>query len=162
LLKAGLYTLNCPDCCHEAEKLNSSKDFLDKNKRIYIRELPRFETVKAYHAADLFLFPSNIECSPIVLFECMASKTPFLVTDVGNSKEIIEWSGGGELLPTAATANGFCEALINESAIALERCYRHKELRDKKAAAGFLSWQNRFTWEKITKDYEEMYFKIIQ
>jgi glycosyltransferase involved in cell wall biosynthesis len=55
-----------------------------------ITSLSRIETLAAYHQADLFLFPSNIECSPLVLFESIASKTPFLTTDVGNAKEIIE------------------------------------------------------------------------
>jgi L-malate glycosyltransferase len=52
------------------------------------------ETVAAYQAADLFLFPSDIERSPVVLFEAMASRTPFLTTAVGNAEEIFGWSGG--------------------------------------------------------------------
>ena len=75
-------------------KHNESTLFKNKNMRILILNIDREETVAFYQTADLFLFPSNIECSPIVLFEAMASKTPFLVTDVGNSKEIISWSEG--------------------------------------------------------------------
>jgi glycosyltransferase involved in cell wall biosynthesis len=69
-------------------------------KRVIMTELTRPETIAAYKTADLFLFPSNVECSPLVLFECMASKTPFLTTDVGNAKEIVEWSQAGKVLPT--------------------------------------------------------------
>lgn len=101
----GNYVPNgCMDKCQKMEQqLNQSKSFKSKNKRIIVSSLTREETVEAYIHADLFLFPSNIECSPIVLFECMASKTPFLVTDVGNSAEIIEWSKAGLLLPTRIT-----------------------------------------------------------
>ncbi|HSH65442.1 MAG TPA: glycosyltransferase family 4 protein, partial [Bacteroidia bacterium] len=60
-------------------------------KKYIITLLNRQDTVAAHKAADLFLFPSQIECSPIVLFEAMAGKTPFLSTDVGNVREIIEW-----------------------------------------------------------------------
>jgi len=88
-------------CLSRAEQLNASARFRGDDKRIVVTPLSRPETVSAYHAADLFMFPSNIECSPIVLFECMASRTPFLVTDVGNCAEIIDWSGGaGVLLPS--------------------------------------------------------------
>ena len=53
------------------------------------------EVVEAFFAADLFLFPSLIECSPLVLFEAAAAGTPFIATDVGNSREIAEWTGAG-------------------------------------------------------------------
>ncbi|HWY37015.1 MAG TPA: glycosyltransferase family 4 protein, partial [Bacteroidia bacterium] len=62
------------------------------SKKITLTAANRETTVAAYKQANLFLFPSNIECSPIVLFEAMAAKTPFLVTNVGNSSEIAEWS----------------------------------------------------------------------
>ena len=64
------------------------------------------ETIAAYKAGYV-LFSSNIECSPLVLFECMASKPLFLTTDVGNSAEIVKWSHAGLLLPTVKDANGF-------------------------------------------------------
>ena len=38
------------------------------DKRLIVTALSRKETVAAYKEADLFLFPSNIECSPLVLF----------------------------------------------------------------------------------------------
>jgi TctA family transporter len=78
---------------HSAGKKRSGKTLL-------VKKLTREEIVAAYLAADLFLFPSRIECSPIVLFECLASHTPFLTTDVGNAAEIVSWTGAGELLPT--------------------------------------------------------------
>jgi len=84
-------------CFHQSAWFNRSlRRHLD-HKRILVSELPRAETVAAYQAADIFLFPSNLECSPIVLFECMASHTPFLTADVGNAVEIIGWSGSGIL-----------------------------------------------------------------
>ena len=100
----GGCTLNC----NLAEKIHLFNPFSKvSDKNIMIISLSREETVAAYHDADLFLFPSNIECSPLVLFEAMASKTPFLTTDVGNAKEIIEWTNGGELLPTLKYPNGY-------------------------------------------------------
>lgn len=133
-----------------------------RHKQIVITPLPREMTVAAYHEADLFLFPSNIECSPIVLFECMASKTPFLVTDVGNSAEIIRWSGGsGVLLPTTKDENGFSTADIQGSVEMLEALAADPKRRVRMQDAGFQAWSTRFTWEKITDEYENFYRSLL-
>lgn len=91
--------------------------------------------------ADLFLFPSNVECSPIVLFECMASRTPFLATDVGNATEIIALSGGGVCLPTKIARNGESRATIRESAPLLEELSEDSERRRSMAESGFRTWK---------------------
>ncbi|MHB8121807.1 MAG: glycosyltransferase family 4 protein [Desulfuromonadaceae bacterium] len=179
----------CGIICREyAVHLNESTQFLTENKRIVVTTLTRPETVSAYHAADLFLFPSNIECSPIVLFECMASRTPFLVTDVGNSSEIIEWSGGAGVLlpsdkPTFLPRNGtlrtrivkkllislgrsddftVVRANILGSVELLEKMYLDVAKREEMGHAGFLAWQKRFSWEKIAGEYEALYRNLLE
>lgn len=178
----------CFFCKELAGRLNASAPFLKAGKRIVVTSLLRHETVSAYHAADLFLFPSNIECSPIVLFECMASHTPFLVTDTGNSAEIIEWSGGsGLLLPSVAIkfwprhgslSERFLEKLrillgrsedvcavradIAKSVTLLEALSRDESRRNAMAWAGFRSWQERFTWERISDKYEALYRSLLE
>lgn len=126
-----------------------------------VLQLPRDQTVALYHAADLFLFPSNIECSPIVLFECMASRTPFLVTDVGNAKEIIKWSGGGALLPTTKDERGFSHADIPGSVAALIGIYWDMTRQMFMQANGIKAWYDRFTWEKIAGQYESLYQSLL-
>jgi glycosyltransferase involved in cell wall biosynthesis len=139
----------------------SLKRLLD-NKKLIVTSLPRKETVAAYRAADLFLFPSNIECSPLVLFECMAAKTPFLTTDVGNAAEIIGWSGAGRLLPTIKDPSGYCKAEIDSSAEMLRDSYNQPIERAAMKTAGFEAWQERFTWERITKSYEALYVDLLK
>lgn len=130
-------------------------------KRVILANLPRTEIVKAYKSADLFLFPSNIECSPIVLFECLASRTPFLVTDVGNSKEIISWSRSGKMLPTRVDNSGLSHAIIEPSARFLESVYRDKKKLTLMAEAGCRVWRKSYTWEKISHDYEKLYISLV-
>ena len=132
------------------------------SKKVILTSADRALTVTAYKQADLFLFPSNIECSPIVLFEAMAAKTPFLVTDVGNSAEIADWSVGGMVLPTFIDKNGFSHAKINESAEVLNKLYADKSFRKKLAEAGYKNWQEKFTWQKITKQYEDLYKTLLK
>ncbi len=133
-----------------------------KNKTFSVRFLDRDQIVALYQSSDLFLFPSNIECSPIVLFECMASKTPFLTTDVGNAKEIIEWSHSGELLPTTRDKNGYSRADIGQSVKLLEGMYDNPKKRVAMQEAGFNIWQEQFSWEKIAKKYENLYLKLFK
>lgn len=140
-----------------------------QNKKIYqenikLVSLSRSEVVAAFQQADLFLFPSHLECSPLVLFECMASKTPFLVTDVGNAKEIIKWSGSGVLLPTIMSAKeqGYCRPKIKESAKILSTLSFDKVLRKKMSDLGFHAWLDNFTWEHIADQYEELYIAAVK
>ncbi len=130
-------------------------------KKYLITLLNREETVAAYKAADLFLFPSKIECSPIVLFEAMASETAFLTTDAGNAKEIIEWSKAGELLPTLIDEQGFSCAKINESVQLLNNLYDHPQKRNTLAKNGLAAWKKKFSWEIIVKQYEELYLNLL-
>ncbi len=133
-----------------------------KKKTLISTFLNRAETVAAYQSADLFLFPSNIECSPIVLFEAMAAGLPFLTSNVGNAKEIISWSHGGELLPTAIANDGYSRADIRPSAMLLEKLYKDKQRRESLAASGQQAWRSTFSWEIIARQYEQLYLQLIQ
>jgi glycosyltransferase involved in cell wall biosynthesis len=128
---------------------------------IYALRISREETISLFHSSNLFLFPSNIECSPIVLFESIASRTPFLVSDVGNSKEIIEWTGGGILLPTRIDGKGLSHADIAESARILNEVLSDESKLRYLQNQGFSSWQSKFTWEKITQEYKKLFISLL-
>jgi L-malate glycosyltransferase len=147
-------------CAGRARSYRFSPKRAIQRKRLIVSELSRPETVEAYHAADLFLFPSAVECSPLVLFECMASRTPFLTTGAGNAEEIIEWSGGGKLLPSVPGGAGAVRADVRGSAELLEWAAGHPEKRAAMAAAGHRAWEERFTWERIVLQYESLYGKL--
>lgn len=175
-----------PDCQKQEKKLNQSKNFRINNKKIIISHFDRTKTVSAYKSANLFLFPSNIECSPVVLFECMAAKLPFLTTEAGNAKEIIEWSGGGQLLPTEKNVllgnfiftktkkiikkivgridndYQFCGAKIDDSVKVLEELYNDKEKLKQLGENGYKAWDEKFNWEKISQDYEKLYLDLLK
>jgi len=148
-------------CRCRARLFNASPWHSRAGKRILMASLPRTDTVAAYMAADLFLFPSNVECSPLVLFECMASRTPFLSTDVGNAAEIAAWSRSGRILPTRRNASGDSKADIASSVKALENLQRDEPLRISMAESGFQAWQERFSWGKITAEYENLYKNLV-
>lgn len=162
LLVGNNFGSGCKNKCALMARVdNSDPRSQYRKKRVLLRELTRPETVAAYHQADLFLFPSNIECSPIVLFEAMASRTPFLTTDVGNAREILSWSKGGVLLPTDRSEDGRSHAQVDGSAKVLEELVADPDLRKKLAEAGYAAWKARFTWEAIAAQYEALYLGLI-
>jgi glycosyltransferase involved in cell wall biosynthesis len=149
-------------CSLKARLFNLLPQNLLARKRLIVKELTRQLTVAAYHDADLFLFPSNIECSPLVLFECMAARTPFLSTDVGNSLEIAGWSSSGIIVPTTKDLHGSSMAELTGSIKILEQLYHDVQARRIMAENGFEAWHKRFTWEGISQRYEELYAELTQ
>ena len=162
LIVANSFERGCTDYCkmHASLFRFSVKGNLS-NKKLIVTSLNRKETVSAYKEANLFLFPSKIECSPIVLFEACASKTPFLTTDVGNSREIIEWTQGGMLLPTKKDRKGFSHVMIDESTRMLEKIRYDQKLLNNLAEKGYMSWKKKFTWERIANQYESLYKNLL-
>jgi glycosyltransferase involved in cell wall biosynthesis len=121
----------------------------------------RDNTIAAFQRADLFLFPSNIECSPLVLFECLASRTPFLSSDVGNAKEIAETAGSGIILPSHTAKNGYCYVDIRSSSGILKKLIDDDGLLLKMKDNGYNKWLEQFTWGKIAQKYESAYQNLL-
>jgi glycosyltransferase involved in cell wall biosynthesis len=178
----------CSGTCRTiAASFNASESFQSDNKQILLADLPRNEIVSAYINADIFLFPSNIECSPIVLFEACASKTPFLSTDTGNSREIAKWTGGGVILPTCripwhlpreaakkiirtvlyplgfpvSAPKNARYADIGQSARQLKLLINDKVRRSTLAETGYQMWKEKFTWDNIARQYEKLYQSLL-
>lgn len=128
-----------------------------KGKLLRVVVLSRELTVNAMRQADLFLFPSLIECSPIVLFECMAAKLPFIVSDVGNSKELISISGGGELIQTKKNKKGLSLANVKSGANLIDKNLLDSQLLQSIGNTGHNSFNQNFTWSIIAKKYQSVY-----
>jgi len=125
--------------------------------RIIFNQFPRNFTVAAYKQSDLFLFPSNVECSPIVLFECAASKLPFLATDVGNSAEIAQWTQGGEILPTRKDTQGLSHVEMQGGVTMLNALFHDRARRAKMGAQAYDIWRREYSWEVIAQKYDQLY-----
>jgi glycosyltransferase involved in cell wall biosynthesis len=145
-------------CVRECRALSAVTKLLSLGKkRILLIHPPRPVVVAAYHAADLFVFGSRVEASPLVLFEAMASRTPFLTTACGNAEEIISWGNSGRLVPTFRLSNGWVDAKVDDFANAIEVLWREPEERKRMAQNGYEVWKERFTWEKVTAEYEKLF-----
>lgn len=130
-------------------------------KMILITDLPRSELVQAFMAADLFVFASNIEYSPLVLFESVAAGTPFLTVDVGNALEIAEWTGAGLACPSMRDARGY--TYVDESVLGQKMggLMTEPELLSELANVGRRNWREKFTWEKVSMRYESLFRELV-
>jgi glycosyltransferase involved in cell wall biosynthesis len=129
-------------------------------KRVVLTDLPRADLVQAYVNADLFVFASYVEYSPLVLFESAAGGTPFLSVPVGNAVEIAEWTGGGVICPASQDERGYTKVdprVFGEqwAHLANNRAYLRQL-----GGAGKQNWAARFTWEKIAGQYENVFRKV--
>ena len=119
-------------------------------------DLPRDKVVDAFFEADLFVFASRVEYSPLVLFEAAAAGAPFLTVPAGNADEIVRWTGGGWLCPADVDERGYTKVSPAVMAQEIEKGIRSPDYLRKLGAAGRQAWLDRFTWAKIAKSYERI------
>jgi glycosyltransferase involved in cell wall biosynthesis len=125
-------------------------------KRIVMTDLARPQLVQAFMAADLFVFASNIEYSPLVLYETAAAGTPFLSAPVGNAEEIARWTCGGTIFPARKDERGYTWVDPSALAVELERSVSKRQELRRRGAAARVIWEGRFTWAKIAEQYEKI------
>jgi len=131
-------------------------------KTVTCCELSRSEVVEAFFAADLFLFPSLIECSPLVLFETAAAGTPFISSDAGNAREIAEWTGAGLIAPGQMRETGHTFVDVAKAARMVEQLYRDPDRRRAMGAHGRAVVLERYTWDKMVDQYEALYLEAVK
>jgi glycosyltransferase involved in cell wall biosynthesis len=146
------------DCITQASNINRNQQ---SKKRVFLLNPPRRDVVAAYRSADLFILGSNVEYSPLVLYESMASKTPFVTLACGNSAEIVKWTGGGIVAPTIQKREGYVDGDPVEFACAIKSLLENPPKMARLAEDGYHAWLERFTWEKIALEYEALYRNLV-
>lgn len=124
-------------------------------KRVIITDLPRVDLVNLYKAADLFVFASHVEYSPLVLFEAAAAGTPFLSSFVGNSLEVAEWTQAGKIIGANENINRIvfqCELSREIQEMLVDK--NHIELMGKNGRESINL--NEFIWDKICDKYSDL------
>lgn len=135
-----------------AKEVNSEKT----NKKIIITNLNRKDLIQCFLNSDLFVFASNIEYSPLVLYESTAAGLPFLSVPVGNAAEIAAWTQGGIICPAPTDKNG--RTTVNPKVLAekISTLIKNEALLKKLGKDGKNNWGKKFTWEKISLEYENV------
>lgn len=129
-------------------------------KRVILTDLARPDLVQAYMNADLFVFASHVEYSPLVLFEAAAAGTPFLSVPAGNAPEIAEWTGGGEICPAPQDERGYVRVAPAAFAEQWSRLVRDRAHLQQMGQLGKAAWSARYTWARIADQYERIFQRV--
>ncbi|RNC68871.1 MAG: glycosyltransferase [Desulfuromonadales bacterium] len=132
-----------------------------QGKKAFITDLERQTLIQAFINADLFVFASNVEYSPLVLYESAAAGTPFLTVPVGNSEEIASWTQAGIVCPASRDSKGYTRVDPLELARHMELLVQDPATLQRLGEAGKRIWSERFTWAKITDAYEELFLRLV-
>jgi glycosyltransferase involved in cell wall biosynthesis len=117
-----------------------------RKNALLLEGLPRSSVVSAYVDADVFLFGSRVECSPLVMFEAFAGKTLFVTTDCGNVKDYKDI---------------VCIVGTEEEAVSVIReFFQYPDRYADRLAKGFTLFQQETNWYSIARRYENLYLDL--
>lgn len=125
-------------------------------KRVLATNLPRPQLIQAFRSADLFVFASNIEYSPLVLFEAGAAGLPYVTVPVGNAEEIVRWTGGGVVCPAPKDEFGYTRVDPAVLANHVQALLDDPEKRHALGRAGRSAWREMYNWKSIVARYERI------
>lgn len=132
------------------------------NKRVLRVDLARDQLIQVYLQSDLFVFASNIEYSPLVLYEACAASLPYLTVPVGNAAEIVAWTGGGEICEAPLDAAGYTRVKPAVLASAMERLINDPARLAELGSKGKLASESRFNWANLSMEYERLFQRLLE
>jgi glycosyltransferase involved in cell wall biosynthesis len=131
-------------------------------KRVLRVDMPRAQLVQCYLQSDLFVFASNVEYSPLVLYEACAAGLPYLTVPVGNTAEIVAWTGGGAMCDAPRDADGYTRAEPKVLAHAIKELLDDRARLSALGAKGKAASAARFNWANLSKEYEDLFRTLVQ
>lgn len=134
----------------------NTSNSLSPLKQVLLTDLPRLQLIQAFKNADLFVFASNIEYSPLVLFESVAAGTPFLSVPVGNAEEIARWTAAGIICPAKVDKQGLTRVNPDVLACEMKKAMNSEEFLSELGHNGHSNWLKYFTWAHIADRYEDI------
>ncbi len=123
---------------------------LEEGTVTYVPKAAQRELAAFYHAAELFLFPTQYDIFGMVLLEAMYCGLPAVSSRNGGSATLIENGTSGVIVPefdACVWAEEITKLLADQNALRSMGA----------AAAGTI--EEHFTWDRIAEAFEEEYRK---
>ncbi|MDB5183179.1 MAG: glycosyl transferase group 1 [Candidatus Saccharibacteria bacterium] len=144
-----------------AERLNLSRKMI--GKRVVMVDGGNREDVRdLLKMSDIYVFLSNIECSPLVLFEAAAAGVPFIATPAGNSAEIAKWTGSGIIVKSHPAENSRVRADLKDTLWQLTKLAHSPKKRKILGEKGHDAWKMKYTWDRLTEEYLTLYEDVLK
>lgn len=110
------------------------------------------ELAQYYSDADIFILPSLDEGFPVSMLEAWVASLSVIITDVGGISKICTNNKDAMIISSKNS-----EAIKN----VLIRLIEDKELRKKLGENGRKLVEEKYTWEKVAKDIENVYRSVL-
>jgi len=114
---------------------------------------PRLDMPEILKLLDIYVLPSLWEGLPMVILEAMASGCPIIATDVGGTGTAIQNGSNGSLVKAKDA---------QELSMEIIKLLHNKELRVKYVTNGTKMFDEKYSAEIMTKQYEELYLNGMQ
>lgn len=116
-------------------------------KVLFYQNLSRKETLDLLKQATLFLHGSKLEAFPVVILEAMATKTPWICTNVGNVEEL----EGGIIVKNSIDMAHAVNLLLKDMVF-----YRQLSQR------GFMCAKELYHWDALVQKLEIFFIQCIE
>ncbi len=148
--KVHLTIIGSGEAAYVQRFLEELRPELEEGTVTYVPKAAQRELAAFYHAADLFLFPTQYDIFGMVLLEAMYCGLPAVSSRNGGSATLIENGTSGVIVPefdACAWAEEITKLLADRNALRAMGA----------AAAGTI--EEHFTWDRIAEAFEEEYRK---
>ncbi|MBS3943098.1 MAG: GT4 family glycosyltransferase PelF [Dethiobacter sp.] len=136
------------ECRHLASLLNLT------NKIIFTGQA---DTMEFLPKLDLLVLTSVSEGQPLVMLEGMAAGIPFVVTDVGSCRELIEGIGEDDIGPCGIVTQ---PASPDQTAQAIMKILTNLEMMEQMGNNAVKRVEKYYTQELLVKNYREVYTQV--
>ncbi len=148
--KVHLTIIGSGEAAYVQRFLEELRPELEAGTVTYVPKAAQRELAAFYHAAELFLFPTQYDIFGMVLLEAMYCGLPAVSSRNGGSATLIENGTSGVIVPefdACAWAEEITKLLADRNALRAMGA----------AAAGTI--EEHFTWDRIAEAFEEEYRK---
>lgn len=156
LTKLDTTTFHCYIIGHGPE-LNRLQTFCQKHaleKNVsFLGHQPFEQTIALLKTSDIIVNPSYTEGIPTSIIEAALTHKAIIATDVGGTREIIDGSGDGFLIPPRQP-----DILADKLRFLIE----HPEQRQSLATAAFEKVHKKFSWDTAIDQYLSIFSDIIK
>ncbi|MBU1147597.1 MAG: glycosyltransferase family 4 protein [Candidatus Omnitrophica bacterium] len=133
------------------------RELEDYAKELGIEDIVEFrgwvkDVAEIYRDLDIIVLTSLNEGTPVSIIEAMASARPVAATDVGGVRDVVEDGKSGYLVKSGDEEK-FAKNLVD--------LIRDPEKRKRFGQYGRESVKNRFSKDRLIKDAEELYNKLL-